>query len=265
MSTLVCFHAHPDDEAINTAGVMAHAAAHSHRVVLVVATRGERGTPEDGVLDPDEELWTRRVAETHASASLLGVQRVEFLGYTDSGMIGSESNNDPTCFWQAPLEEAADRLASILTQEDATVLTTYDENGGYGHPDHIKVHQVGKRAAELAMVDRVFEATMNRDYLKSLLTQHSNQLNELEEPPDLSFFDTLGSPESAITHRIDVRDYIASKRESLRTHASQIGENSFFLQMPEENFLESFGYEWFIRSGHSRGDSDAFGTDLWID
>lgn len=265
MSTLVCFHAHPDDEAINTAGVMSMAASTGHRVVLVVATRGELGTPQEGILAPDEELWARRVEETHQSAALLGVQRVEFLGYTDSGMMGAESNNDPTCFWQASVDEAALRLASILTEEGASVLTIYDENGGYGHPDHIMVHRVGKRAAELAMVDRVFEATMNRDHIKSLMNEHVDDLEELPESPDPSFLDSLGSPESAITHRIDVSEFIQSKRDSLRAHASQIGDNSFFLQMPDEHFLASFGIEWFIRTNHPRGVDEPFGTNLWDD
>ncbi|HET7718747.1 MAG TPA: PIG-L family deacetylase, partial [Acidimicrobiales bacterium] len=100
MGTLVCFHAHPDDECIQTGGVMAKASADGHRVVLVVATRGELGEVADGFLGPGEELWQRRVAETHAAAEVLGVHRVEFLGYTDSGMIDTPENDAPGCFWQ---------------------------------------------------------------------------------------------------------------------------------------------------------------------
>src|SRR5215471_13482370 len=120
--TLVVFHAHPDDEAIATGGVMAKAAQDGRRVVLVVATRGEHGEVADGYLDPGEQLWERRVQETHASAEILGVSRVAFLGYVDSGMIGTPENEAPESFWQADVEEAAQRLAAILREESADVL-----------------------------------------------------------------------------------------------------------------------------------------------
>src|SRR5579871_6794600 len=116
MATLVCFHAHPDDEAIATGGVMAKAAAEGHRVVLVVATRGERGEPQPGVLAPGEELWERRVREVADAAAILGVSRYEFLGYADSGMMGEPTNDLPDTFWQADVEEAARRLAGILAE-----------------------------------------------------------------------------------------------------------------------------------------------------
>ena len=144
------FHAHPDDESIATAGTLARAAAAGHRVVLVFATRGELGEPVPGVLEPGEQLAMRRSAECYASAAVLGAKRVEFLGYTDSGMMGEPSNDAPYCFWQADVEHAARRLAVILDEEEPDVLTIYDDNGGYGHPDHIQVHRVGRRAAELA-------------------------------------------------------------------------------------------------------------------
>jgi len=107
MATLVTFHAHPDDEAIGTGGVMAKAADDGHRVVLVVATRGEHGEVEEGFLESGEELWRRRDQETRACAEILGVARVEFLDYVDSGMIGTPENDLPGCFWQADVEEAA--------------------------------------------------------------------------------------------------------------------------------------------------------------
>jgi len=133
MATLVCFHAHPDDECIATGGTMAKAAADGHRVVLVVATRGDHGEVADGFLDMEEQLADRRVAETMAAAEILGVRRVEFLGYVDSGMIGTPENDLPGSFWTADLDEAAGRLAAILEEEQADVLTCYDEIGGYGH------------------------------------------------------------------------------------------------------------------------------------
>src|SRR3981081_841067 len=162
MATLVSFHAHPDDECIACGGVMRKAFEEGHRVVLVVATRGEHGEVDDGFLAEGEQLWERRVVETHAAAEVLGAQRVEFLGYVDSGMIGEPENDAPGSFWTSSVEEASEKLAAILHEENADVLTTYDDNGGYGHPDHIQVHRVGMRAAELAATPRVYKNTMNR-------------------------------------------------------------------------------------------------------
>ena len=167
MATLVTFHAHPDDESIAMGGVMAKASDEGHRVVLVVATRGEHGEVEAGFLGEGEPLWRRREQETVASAAILGAARVEFLGYVDSGMMGTPENDLPESFWQADVEEAAARLAAILTEEGADVVTIYDENGQYGHPDHIQVHRVGLRAAELAGTPRVYMNTLNRDHIRS--------------------------------------------------------------------------------------------------
>ncbi len=153
MATAVFFHAHPDDEAIQTGGTMARMAAEGHRVVLVTATRGELGEVPEGFLSPGETLTERRALELAAACDALGVARHEYLGYRDSGMAGEPSNDDADCFWQADVDEAASRLASILDEEDADIVATYDENGGYGHPDHIQVHRVGLRAAERAETD----------------------------------------------------------------------------------------------------------------
>ena len=168
MGTLVCFHAHPDDESISTGGSLARASAEGHRVVLVIATDGSHGESPDDLAE-DELLVDRRRAETAESAAALGVHRVEWLGYKDSGMTGWEQNSDPESFLQAPVEEAAEKLAEILREEHADVLTVYDWHGNYGHPDHIKVHTVGHRAAEMAGVERVFEATMNRDHIVRMM------------------------------------------------------------------------------------------------
>ena len=248
MATLVSFHAHPDDESIQTGGTMAKAARAGHRVVLVVATRGEHGEVDEGVLSEGESLGERRTKEVHASAEVLGVSRVEFLGYVDSGMIGTPENDAPECFWKADLEEAAERLAVILRDEGADALTVYDSDGGYGHPDHIQVHRVGIRAAELAGTPRVLEATMNRDHLRRIIEVGiAAGVVPADAVPDVSEASTFGRPESVITTCVDVQDLIAVKRASMRAHASQISETSFFLQMPDEVFAGSFGQEWFIR------------------
>ena len=247
MATLVTFHAHPDDESIAMGGVMAKASDEGHRVVLVVATRGEHGEVEDGFLGEGEPLWRRREQETRASAAILGVARVEFLGYVDSGMIGTPENDLPESFWQADVEEAAARLAAILTEEGADVVTIYDEHGQYGHPDHIQVHRVGLRAAELAGTPRVYMNTLNRDHLKRSFAALEESGAEVPEDLDSDFLDILGEPEERITTTVDIRPWLARKRASMAAHASQISETSFFLAMAPEQFEQGFGYEWFIR------------------
>jgi LmbE family N-acetylglucosaminyl deacetylase len=169
-------------------------------------------------------------------------------------MMGTPENEAPESFWQAPLDEAAGRLAALLTEEDAALLTIYDDNGGYGHPDHIKVHQVGLRAAVLAGTRRVVEATMNRDHLRRVISagREAGAVAD-EEVPDVSEESSFGKPESELTTCIDVTDLLDVKRASMAAHASQIDEASFFLQMPEEAFAASFGYEWFIRRDREPG------------
>ncbi len=247
--TLVTFHAHPDDEAIATGGIMARAAAEGNRVVLVVATRGELGEVDEGVLSPGETLGDRRVLETRLAAEALGVARVEFLGYTDSGMAGEATNDADGSFWSADLDEAAARLAAILDEEDADVLTVYDDHGGYGHPDHVQVHRVGVLAGALAGTPRVYEATLNRDHIKRLMAARPDGLGDGIDAPDPSAFDSMGSTESQITTTVDVGDFVDQKRAAMRAHASQISDSSFFLSMPDDAFREAFGWEWFIRRG----------------
>ncbi|MFD9700637.1 PIG-L family deacetylase [Lentzea sp. NPDC059081] len=245
MATLVTFHAHPDDECIVTGGVMRKAFEEGHRVVLVVATRGEAGEIPD-FLEENEELWQRRVVETHAAADLLGVARVEFLGYRDSGMMGDELNSKPGSFWTADVEEAAQRLAAILVEENAEVLTTYDSFGGYGHPDHIQVHRVGKRAAEIAGTPQVYEAMVREsDFLEAFRRAGM----DVPEPMDGAV------PESEINVEVDVRKYLEVKRAAMRAHPSQITEDSFFLSLDEETFALAFGTESFIHRGEGPADA----------
>jgi len=257
--TLVLFHAHPDDEAIATGGTMARAKSEGHRVVLVSATRGELGEYAPDALAPGESLVERRVAELHAAADILGVDRVEFLDYLDSGMAGEPTNDAPGAFAGADIDEAAARLARILDDESADVLTIYDENGNYGHPDHIQVHRVGVRAAELAGTKRVYEATANRDHLLRLMQQMPQDPDAPDSPADL---ETLGVTEDQITTTVDVRDFVDRKRDAMIAHASQIPEDSFFLQLPLEAFREAFGWEWFIRRD---GPPDQRETNLFDD
>ncbi len=267
MATAVFFHAHPDDEAIATAGTMVMARADGHRVVLVTATDGALGEFEAHHVPADSHLGAVREQELRDAAEVLGVDRLELLGYRDSGMEGEYTNDDPECFWQADVDEAARRLAAILVDEAADVLTVYDGNGGYGHPDHIQVHRVGIRAAELAGVATVYETTINRDQMRALaeLAVEGEEVTDeiLAEREEMRTTE-MGTPADEITHAIDVTDVIDRKRRAMAAHRSQITEDSFFLRMPEEAFRAAFGTEWFILRGARRAgepyESDLFAT-----
>ena len=261
MATLVAFHAHPDDECIAQSGTLAKAAAAGHRTVIVYATRGEVGQVADGFLDPGETLVERRIAEAEQSAKVLGVSRIEWLGYRDSGMMGTPDNDDPSCFWRADVEEAAVHLAAIVRDEGADVLTIYDVNGNYGHPDHIQVHRVGVRAAELAGTPQVLELTFDRDHLRSILQMAIEAGAPVDQMPDFDDPDLVfGSPSEQITIRVDVRDFLDLKRASMEAHASQIQETGPLLAMPPEAFGYAIGVEWYIRRGVPAGhhDDDVF-------
>ena len=255
--TLVVFHAHPDDEALLTAGTMARAVAEGHRVVLVVATAGEAGLTA-GVAGlaagGGSALGDRRLAELQRSASTLGCARVECLGYRDSGMAG-EAGGDHA-FARADIEQVAGRLAQILREEHADVLTIYDPAGGYGHPDHVQVHQVGLRAAQLAGTPSVLAATVDRRALLRVL----RVLHRLPGiPADFApsrFVAAYSAPE-LITHRIDVRRYTGAKRASMAAHASQATADegtrtlAVLLRLPKAVFRRALGYEWFVEHGRA--------------
>ena len=270
--TLVCFHAHPDDESLLTAGVMAAAAADGHRVVLVVATRGEVGQVAGDYLGPDETLADRRWAELARSALELGVRRLEWLGYADSGSAdpatvpgqavdAEPDGTDPVPFARADVEEAAAKLAEILEEEHADVLTTYDPNGGYGHPDHVQVHRVGRRAGELAATPIVLEATINRDLIR-MGADLADSLG-VELPPQFSpsSFDHWYTSADELTHAVDVRAQLPAKRASMEAHGSQAtsadpgATRSFesFLSLPPDYFELAFGTEFFVDRGRPPG------------
>jgi LmbE family N-acetylglucosaminyl deacetylase len=252
MATAVFFHAHPDDETITTGGTMARMAAEGHRVVLVTATGGELGEVPEGFLDPGEDLASRRAQELEAACRVLGVSRHVGLGYHDSGMAGEPSNEAKGSFWSTDVDEAAAVLAALLREEAAEVLSVYDENGGYGHPDHVQVHRVGMRAAELSGIPRLYMATINRTYLQRLTEDAAAFGVEIPdgEAPDIS---TLGVEEDRITTAVDVHAFLDAKRRAMEAHASQIAETSFFLAIPTEAFAALWGTEWYVRHGAAPG------------
>ncbi len=246
MATIVFVHAHPDDEAIATGGTMAKMADEGHRVVLVTATRGELGELPAGGLDPGETLTERRVAELDEACRILGVARQVYLGYLDSGMAGEPENQRPGSFASADVAEAAGVLAGILDEEDADVVVTYDEHGGYGHPDHVQVHRVSMAAADRAGTPVVYLATMNRDFVASL-ADRAGESGWTPPDRDPGELESMGEPAARLTTDVDVTAWIDRKRAAMRVHASQISEESFFLAMPEDIFAVVWGHEWYIR------------------
>jgi LmbE family N-acetylglucosaminyl deacetylase len=242
MATVVAFHAHPDDEVLLTGGTLARAAAEGHRVVVVVAT--------DTMAEPTPPV---RMNELRASAAILGVHRVEHLGYAGSGHgpILYPDPPDRQRFVRADLDEAAGRLAAILREEDADMLLSYDPNGGYGHRDHVRVHEVGKRAAELAGVATVLEATMPRDVVVRMV----RLAHALRIPLrfDANALRRAYSPGHAITHRIDVRRFARQKQKALAAHDSQVNGNGrisavmrLLVRLPTPLFGLLLGREWFV-------------------
>jgi LmbE family N-acetylglucosaminyl deacetylase len=262
--TLVCFHAHPDDEALLTAGTMAKAASEGHRVVLVVATKGEVGEVGGDVLADGEDLGSRRWSELRRSADVLGVARVVWLGYGDSGSGSSEDRPAPPVggssrFVDADLDEAAGRLAEILAEERADVLTTYDPNGGYGHPDHVRVHAVGQAAADLAGTPALLEATINRELMRTGVEMAASL--GFEVPPEFTpdTFEMWYTPAEAITHTVDVGAHLDQKRAAMEAHASQATAADprrsrtleRFLGLPAEYFALAFSTEWYVERGRA--------------
>lgn len=266
VSTLVFVHAHPDDEASQTSLTMALAVRAGHRVVVVFATNGDHGQAAAD-LPPGTDVVAYRRGEAECAARAIGTHRVAWLGYADSGMRGWAQNDREDCLHAADLDEAARRLALLLDEEDADVLITYDDHGGYGHPDHVKSHRVAHRAAQLAARrPRVLESTMNRDFLRGLRSAAlaADPATAAEWDPDSPGDDgnPIGSPEALIRYRVDGRALIDVKRAALTCHASQTTDVGMMLAIPPEYFRETFGYEFYLEPG--RGPEPGGPIDVWF-
>jgi LmbE family N-acetylglucosaminyl deacetylase len=237
---------------------MALLAAEGHRVVLVVATAGERGLANAPV-SGGRGLGAVRTAELKSSARALGCARVELLGYADSGLdAASVTTGEAVPFAQVDVDECATSLADLLRSEQATLLTTYDAGGGYGHPDHVQVHRVGARAAEFAGTPVVLHATVDRDLLRRAL-QLAALVYRFPAEFDRRRLSNAYTPRHAITHRIDVRRFSAAKRASMAAHLSQTtgGESTrtlaALLGLPEPLFRLVMGTEWYVQPGLTPG------------
>lgn len=258
--TLMAVHAHPDDEATSTGGVLARYAADGITTVLVTCTDGRCGDGPGGVKpgdpghDPDAVAAMRR-DELDASCAALQVAHLELLGYADSGMMGWATNDTPDSFWSAPVAEAADRLARLIRRYEPDVVVTYDENGFYGHPDHIQANRVTMAAVGLTGGPRkVYWTTAPR----SMMAQFGQIMRDLGadwQEPDASSQPAapqIGLPDEEITTWVDTRRFGTQKFTALKAHASQ-SENIFFLRMGQERFTELMGVETFVRVHDNTG------------
>jgi N-acetyl-1-D-myo-inositol-2-amino-2-deoxy-alpha-D-glucopyranoside deacetylase len=262
-------HAHPDDEVISTGGILARYADEGVRTVVVTCTDGSQGFGPGGLLpgepghDRDSVAATRRV-ELERSCALLGVGHLELLGYRDSGMVGWAGNSDPAAFCNAAVEDVAIRLARLIDHYQPAVVVTYDENGGYGHPDHIQTHRVA-----LAAVARAGSAasgggspaggTAAKVYFTARSQSRAQRMQELRQkfqpdqvPGRPRRAVPAGIPDSAITTVVDTTAALGRKRAALEAHASQLAD-TFWVMLSDPDFAEMFGEELFVRAQDSTG------------
>ena len=263
--TLMAVHAHPDDECMSTGGVLVRYVRAGVRTVLVTATRGEEGEVVDPEMNPAEvkpKLGDVRTAELECACKHLEVEKLHILGYRDSGMVGWDTNNHPECLAQADLHEATGRLVHLIRELRPHVITCYDEQGGYGHPDHIQVHRMTVAAFHAAG-----EATQYPEsglapwrpsklyytaYPRSFIVARYEIMRAMgvETPSDRPDFDprqAAGTPDELITTRVDVRDFLPHKMRALRCHRTQIAPDWWFTRVPHEVLRDKFGLECFIR------------------
>ncbi|MFJ8475551.1 PIG-L family deacetylase [Kitasatospora sp. NPDC094011] len=278
--TLMAVHAHPDDEATGTGGVLARYAAEGIRTVLVTCTDGACGDGPGGVKpgedghDPAAVAALRR-KELEASCRVLGVDHLELLEYGDSGMMGWAANDAPGSFWSTPVADGAARLAELLHHYRPDVVVTYDENGFYGHPDHIQANRITMAALELAsgLTPKVYWTTaphsaMRRfgeamrefgadwdepsDSTAAASTASAASATPEGEAPAAPALPPIGLPDDQVTTWVDTHAYGSQKFDALAAHASQ-GENIFFLRMGKERFTDLMGTETFVRVRDTTG------------
>jgi len=257
--TLMAVHAHPDDEATSTGGILARYSAEGVQTILVTCTNGEQGDAPGGIKPGEdghhpEEVAAVRLAELRTSAALLGISHLELLDYRDSGMDGWVSNKDPGVFCNVPLADVSSRVAELMRYYRPQVVVTYDENGNYGHPDHIQAHRAAVAAAESSGIPAkvYYPAVPRSGFLQIREMLRSSGINDEFDVPD-----DFGVPDEKITTVIDVSSYVGQKREALAAHASQT-QNFFFNRIPDDVVTVMLSREYYtLRSapdGQARED-----------
>ena len=264
MPGLLSFHAHPDDEVIGTGGVLAHYSRLGEQVVVVTATDGAEGEIHN-YEDPDSlkpRLAEMRAQEIALALSVLGVKHHEFLGYRDSGMMGTESNDHADAFWRADFSEATKRLVGLIRRYQPEVMTIYDPFGGYGHPDHINVHRVGMAAffgardlgwfpleeeEEYWAPAKLYWSTWGRERSRKMMKYWGEEVEEEQENAEYLWRSRRGFPDEEISATIDVTEFVPLKTEALLAHRTQIPADWLLLRVPEEERAEVYGIETFVR------------------
>jgi LmbE family N-acetylglucosaminyl deacetylase len=252
--TLMAVHAHPDDEASSTGGVLATYSDQGVRTVVVTCTNGEFGDGPAG-LKPGEDghdtsdVAQTRLAELREAAKHLGVTDLELLGYHDSGMPEWEYRNSPDAFCNVPLENVIDRIAALIETYRPQVVITYDPDGAYQHPDHVHAAQAGIGAVEKTGIPaKLYLSAMRRSEWQKIF----EALRAAgEDVPEWDLTDEerrqIEQSEARITTEIDIRPVLDRKRDALMAHASQITD-SWFSKIPPDVVQAAFGREWFIRA-----------------
>jgi N-acetyl-1-D-myo-inositol-2-amino-2-deoxy-alpha-D-glucopyranoside deacetylase len=274
---LLLVHAHPDDETINNGVTMAKYAADGIDVTLVTCTRGEEGEVlVDSLLNlassKDDKLGEHREVELKDAMYELGIKDFRFLGspskkWRDSGMMGMPQNDRKDVFWQADLDEAANELVKIILEIKPQVLITYDEFGGYGHPDHIKAHQVAMRAAEIAsqqgwQVSKIYWNTMPRSVIQMGIDKMKEVGSEFfgaENADDLPF----AKPDELVTSVVKAPEYVPQKLAAMKAHATQISVDGPFFALSNNLGLSVWGDEYYtLVKGEVSGPFDENGREL---
>jgi mycothiol conjugate amidase Mca len=255
-------HAHPDDECIGTGGIFARYSAEGVRTVLVTCTLGEEGeivVPEWDTPENHARLAEIRTEELNAAVGILGISQLEVLPYRDSGMIGTSSNQHPECFAQADLDEATERLVRLVRQYRPQILMSYNEEGGYGHPDHINAHKITVAAFDAAgdaarypdagpvwTPSKLYYISFRRAlWLKAWTVMRERGLKTPLEDENFDVSRYVDDPR--INSVVDVRAYLPQKLQALRAHRTQIKDDWFWLAVPEDLRDDMFNYEYFIR------------------
>jgi N-acetyl-1-D-myo-inositol-2-amino-2-deoxy-alpha-D-glucopyranoside deacetylase len=276
--SLMLVHAHPDDETINNGVTMAHYARLGHQVTLVTCTRGEEGevlVPELSHLasGAEDKLGEHRVGELADAMAVLGVTDFGFLGegsvrYRDSGMMGTPPNERDDCFWKADLDSAASVLAKEMLAKKPDVLITYDEFGGYGHPDHIKAHQIAMRAAEMIRseweIRKIYWNTIPVSVIEagiSAMKETGSDFWGVEKAEDFPF----AKPDELVTTVVSNEELVDLKMAAMKAHATQITVDGPFFALSNNLGVKVWGQEFYtLVYGEKAGPFDSQGREIDI-
>ncbi len=262
--SLLLVHAHPDDETIGTGATMAKYVADGVNVTLVTCTLGEEGEVLVPALagiaaDKADQLGGWRIHELEEACRVLGVTDHRFLGgtgrYRDSGMMDTAANDNPRCFWRADMAEAVGLLVEVIREVKPQVVVTYDDFGGYGHPDHIQAHRVTVQAVEQTrdIVQKLYYTAVPRTFIEASIKAMKEQGHEffggVESAEDVPFART----DDVITTQVDARDYLDVKTEAMRAHATQIEVDGPFFALSNHIGQKAFGLEHYVLMAGERG------------